>query len=104
MLHEEHAEEKAIGVILDVATKFIFERRLSGQWGLHSRCNLPGKVVGGPMRAGGYRGAEYSGLGERRAIEMMVRAHAGALVVQHIDELGQAHERPGWYGHGMSLV
>jgi hypothetical protein len=36
---------------------------------------------------------------ERQAIEMMVRTHTGALVVQHIDELGQAHERPGWYGH-----
>jgi hypothetical protein len=47
MLQKEHAEEKAIGVILDVATKSIFDCRFSGQWGLHSRYSLRGKAVGG---------------------------------------------------------
>ena len=47
MLQEQHAEEKGIDMIFDVATKFIFERRLSGQWGLHSRCSLRGSGGGG---------------------------------------------------------
>ena len=49
MLQEEHAEKNAIGVVLDVATKSIFECRFSGQWGLHSRYSLRGKAVGGPV-------------------------------------------------------
>ena len=36
-------------MILDVATKYIFECRLPGQWGLHSRYSLRGKAVGGPV-------------------------------------------------------
>ena len=38
-------------MILDVATKCIFERRFPGQWGLHSRCSSRGKPVGGPVRS-----------------------------------------------------
>ena len=49
MLQEQHAEEQAIDMILDVATKYIFECRLPGQWGLHSRYSLRGKAVGGPV-------------------------------------------------------
>ena len=49
MLQEQHAEEKVIDMILDVATKYIFECRLPGQWGLHSRYSLRGKAVGGPV-------------------------------------------------------
>ena len=50
MLQEQHAEEKVIDMILDVATKYIFECRLPGQWGLHSRYSLRGKAVGGPRK------------------------------------------------------
>ena len=51
ILQEQHAEEKAIDMTLDVATKSIFECRLPGQWGVHSRYSLRGKAVGGPVRS-----------------------------------------------------
>ena len=76
MLQEQHAEEKAIDLILDVATKYIFECRLPGQWGLHSRYSLRGKAVGGPVSSKVLRTRERED--ERRRVRKRLAGAAAA--------------------------